>query len=268
MSKDRALDREWKKVMRRERRSLAPQKESVVQQKLAPVTEKIADKVPEKAIAATEAAFAKGFAIVFEQGTGVIEKTFSKEKRQAAHFAGEYLRRDGETKASIKTMDKAARNASRANKVLTTVEGGALGVLGIGLPDIPVYVGVLLKTVYEIALSYGYTYDDSEEQIFILAVIGMAASQGTEREKYASRADRVGMLIESGQLPPLDKQALIEETARLLTTRLLTAKFVQGLPIVGVVGAAANYRFLAELSQAAEIKYKKRYLRRLQQETR
>lgn len=268
MSEDKTLEREWKKVMRRERKTLLPKKETIVQQKLAPVADKVADKVPDKAIAATEAAFAKGFAVVFEQGTGVIEKTFSKEKRQAAYYAGDSLRKRGEVKASIKTMDKAARQSSRANKVLTTVEGGALGVLGIGLPDIPVYVGVLLKTVYEIALSYGYRYDNDAEQIFILAIIGMAATEGAEREKYASRADRVGMLIDDGQLPAISKQALIEETAQLLTTRLLTAKFVQGLPIVGIVGAATNYHFLAELSQAAEIKYKKRHLSRLQQEKR
>lgn len=146
MSKDKTLDREWQKVMRRERKTLLPKKETIVQQKLAPVADKIADKVPEKAIAATEAAFAKGFAVVFEQGTGVIEKTFSKEKRQAAYYAGDSLNKDGKLKASLKTMDKAARQSSRANKVLTTVEGGRFGRFGIGLPRISLcYVGSALK---------------------------------------------------------------------------------------------------------------------------
>ncbi len=266
MEKDKAIDKEWKKVLRREQKTFAPKKPGFVQQKLSPVVEKVTDAVPEKAMAATEAAFAKGFALVFEQGTGVIEKTFRKEKRQAAHYAGDGLLKEGAIKESLKTMDRSARQSVRGNKMLTTVEGGALGVLGIGLPDIPVYAGVLLKTVYEIALSYGFTYDNEEEQIFILAVIGMASAEGDEREKYASRADRVGMLIDAGQLPAINKQALIEETAHLLTGRLLTAKFVQGLPLVGVVGAVTNYQFLAELSKAAEIKYKKRYLHHLQKE--
>ena len=43
-----------------------------------------------------------------------------------------------------------------------------MGFFGLGLPDIPLFLGVLLKSIYEVALSYGYTYDTQEEQIFIL----------------------------------------------------------------------------------------------------
>lgn len=266
MDKKTPIDRQWQKVLRQEEKQLTPKKENIIQQKMAPAVEKVTNAVPDKAIAAMEAAFTKGFTVVFEQGTAVIEKTFNKEKRQAASFTGEGLLKEGAIKASLKTRERSARQASRVNKALTAVEGGALGILGVGIPDIPVYIGMLLKTVYEIALSYGYPYDSDEEQIFILAVIGMAAADDAEKEKYASRADRIGVMIDNGQLPDLDKASLIKETSKLLTGRLLTAKFVQGLPVVGAVGAVTNYQFLAELSKAAEIKYKKRYLRRLQQE--
>ena len=32
-----------------------------------------------------------------------------------------------------------------------------------GLPDIALFTGLMLKGVYEIALSYGFDYDDEEE---------------------------------------------------------------------------------------------------------
>lgn len=266
MAKKDPLQTEWKKVMRREQKALATKKDNPLQQKLQPIADRIGEAIPEKVMATTEAAFAKGFAVVFEQGTGMIEKTFNKDKRKAAHYAGSALQNEGAVRQSIRTMDRSARQSVWSNKALTTAEGGILGIFGIGIPDIPVYVGVLLKTVYEIALSYGYGYQEDNEQIFVLSIISMAATENEERERYSARTDKIGKLIDEKQPVPVDKNALIEETSQLLTGRLLTAKFVQGLPVVGVVGAATNYTFLSQLSQAAEIKYKKRYLRKVQRD--
>ena len=50
----------------------------------------------------------------------------------------------------------------------------------------------------------------------------------------------------------------IASTARMLSDALLVEKFVQGLPVVGVVGGAVNFRIAA----LAAVKYKKRYLMR------
>jgi len=38
---------------------------------------------------------------------------------------------------------------------------------------------------------------------------------------------------------------------------------VQGIPIVGVYGGISNYRLLADISEVASIKYKKRLLSKL-----
>jgi len=44
------------------------------------------------------------------------------------------------------------------NTSITVLEGGGLGLLGIGLPDIPLFIAVIMRTIYEVALSYGYDY--------------------------------------------------------------------------------------------------------------
>ena len=51
-----------------------------------------------------------------------------------------------------------------------------MGVLGIGLPDIPVFTGMILKNIYETALHYGYSYESREEKYFILLLIQGAIS--------------------------------------------------------------------------------------------
>lgn len=58
--------------------------------------------------------------------------------------------------------------------------GLGLGVLGIGLPDIALFTGLMLKSVYETALSFGFEYDSEEEKKFILRLIAGAMAYGEE----------------------------------------------------------------------------------------
>ena len=72
----RALDIEWEKLQKREKRFLSArenQKESFINQKLE-------EKVPTKLQETLDKAFAKAFGLIFEKGTGVIEKTFRPEE--------------------------------------------------------------------------------------------------------------------------------------------------------------------------------------------
>lgn len=52
------------------------------------------------------------------------------------------------------------------------------------------------------------------------------------------------------------------ETARVLADRLLLVKFVQGLPLVGAVGGAANLSLSGRVSRFGALKYEKRFLER------
>ena len=50
--------------------------------------------------------------------------------------------------------------------------GMGMGLFGVALPDIPLFTAMLLKSLYEVALSYGYNYDELGEKYFILLLIG------------------------------------------------------------------------------------------------
>ncbi len=258
--KEKLIARALKKISKEEQKMLDAKKETIIDEKLAPIKEKISEKIPSKAIEMTEAAFAKGFSVVFEKGDVMIERTFDSNQHQAIHHGYQTMLDSGEIKASLKGIEKSVRSATRTNKILTTAEGGLLGLLGVGLPDIPLYIGVLLKTVYEIALSYGFDYHSSAERAFILQLIGMAASDDDKKEIYSKRADNVGRAIDEQRITEFDLMPVIETISQLLALRLLSAKFIQGLPIVGVVGAVGNYQFLNHLSKIAHLKYKKRFL--------
>ena len=162
------------------------------------------------------------------------------------------------TKRSLRKMEAAGKKSKLLNSAITTVEGIGLGVLGIGIPDIPVFLSMLLKGMYETAASYGYDYNKKEEQILILRMIVAGLSDGMEKRK----ADR---LVEEwlGFIPVTEVLSFEEEVKRAsvaLSDAMLMAKFIQGLPVVGAAGGMSNPVVYQKISQYAALKYKKRYL--------
>ena len=177
-----------------------------------------------------------------------------------------------------------------------------MGLLGMGLPDIPLFLGVLLKSIYEIAVSYGFSYDTEEEQIFILKMIETALSHGNELMKgnvdlnlWMERQDRrdssgVGAPEkkavspeENAEVPEersevtagesemakeerktegvsLSRTEQIRRTSDALSRELLYLKFVQGIPVVGVVGGLSDMVYQKKISDFAAVKYKRRFL--------
>lgn len=150
-------------------------------------------------------------------------------------------------------MDKGARKDNLLNNGWTTVSGAALGLLGMGIPDIPLLVSTLLKGIYEIAIGYGFDYEAEEEKIYILRLIRTALSEGEQRSLFRRQLDSMSYVCGS-----LEEE--IAMTAKVLSDALLVEKFVQGIPVVGVVGGLINHVVYTKISTLAGIKYKKRYL--------
>ena len=146
------------------------------------------------------------------------------------------------------------------NSTLSVLEGGVLGVLGIGLPDIPLFISVIMRTIYQVSLSYGYDYEKDEEKQYVLLLICGAITYGEEQKEYNEQINVLGEKIDQKTSLGDDLKEYIKTTSDLLSNSLLTAKFIQGIPIVGVVGGAINYSMVSKIGKYASIKYKKRYL--------
>ena len=162
------------------------------------------------------------------------------------------------TKRSLRKMETMGKKSKLLNSAVTTVEGIGLGALGVGIPDIPVFLSMLLKGMYETAASYGYDYNKKEEQILILRMIAAGLAEGAEKRK----ADR---MVEEwlGFVPVTEALTFEEEVQRAseaLSNAMLMAKFIQGLPVVGAAGGMSNPIVYQKISQYAMLKYKKRYL--------
>nr|WP_250637592.1 EcsC family protein [Clostridium formicaceticum] len=110
--------------------------------------------MPDKLKLTLENAFSKGFQLVFEKGEVYIEKTYKKDRIKLEYDLNNCAIDKDLSKKYIKRLDKQANYAKMLNTSFTVLEGGVLGFLGIGLPDIPLFIAVIMRTIYEVALSY------------------------------------------------------------------------------------------------------------------
>lgn len=217
----------------------------------------LAEKVPDKLQETLDAAFAKAFTLIFEKGTGIIEKTYKKDEMEKNHQINRYSAELKANRKTIRSFSKSASGTGMKNMVLSGISGIGMGVLGVGLPDIPVFSAMILKSIYEIALSYGFEYESQEEQYFILLLIQGAVSYGEEMQLINEKANAY---IKTEQIEePYVQSEMIKQTAGCLSKELLYMKFLQGIPIAGVIGGAYDVVYMKCIVEYAKLKYGKRF---------
>lgn len=244
---------EWEKLQKKEQKFLKER----LEKKDSFLNQKLSDKVPAKLQGTLDKAFAKAFRTIFEKGTDVIEKTYKKEELQKAYKINEYTDKIRQNKKSLKAFGKKAENSGRVNMLVSGAAGIGMGLAGVGLPDIPVFTGMILKSIYEIALNYGYEYETEGERRFILMIIQGAVSYGNEMLETDRMIDNYILNLEVPE--SYDEKKQMEQTAAKLSKELLYMKFLQGIPLVGAVGGVYDVIYLKRITEYAHIKYKKRF---------
>lgn len=219
---------------------------------------KLENKIPEKVYSGLESAFCKGFAIVFNKGSAIIEKGCNKENAKADFAIRDYAVQVKGGRRELKQIQKNASNSSFLNLAITTAEGVGLGALGIGMPDIVLFIATLLKGIYETALNYGFEYESVRERCLILKMMAASLSNG---EEWSNLNSEINALMSSdNEITEEQFQQQLKKTASVFAMDMLLLKFIQGLPLVGIIGGAANPVYYNKVMKYVQLKYRKRYL--------
>ncbi len=247
-------EKEWAALAKRERNWL-----HCNTQYTPPILTKLLEgKVPPKLQDTLDLAFAKAFGLIFEKGTPILEHTFSSKQLSKQHQVDQYTARIRQDRKSLRTCSRRSGRSGALNLAVSGLEGITFGVLGVGIPDIPVFCALLLRSLYEMSCQFGYPYNTKEEQYFHLLLIQGALSYGEELHN-CTRA--LNDYIASPTLPTgYDQKAQITKTAQSLSGQLLYMKFLQGVPIVGVAGGAYDIVCLDRVQRFARLKYQRRLL--------
>ena len=144
--------------------------------------------------------------------------------------------------------------------------------MGIGLPDIPLFLAALFRSLYTLCLSYGIDYKKPEEQELLLEMIELSLYQGEDflsrdaalNRKLYALAEKDGKRKEAEKEDPPFRQKLsseaVKRAARALSKELLYLKFLQGIPIAGVVGGACDSIYMGRITKYAALKMERRHL--------
>ncbi|MCD7824116.1 MAG: EcsC family protein [Oscillospiraceae bacterium] len=262
--------RNYQKAIDKELNTLRKREEALEKRKLEskPVRlrSQLESKVPDKVYKSLKLAFGKAFGLIFDKGSIVIEKTYNQEGKSDDYLVREYAFRTKANRKALKELLGSAGSDNLKSVAFTTAEGVLLGAFGVGIPDIVVFVGVLLRGVYETALNYGFDYQSDEERYFILKLMEVSMLKGEEWSKGNKEIDEMISDKVSTPRTPADIKLEIEKASDAIAIDMLLLKFIQGFPVVGIIGGSMNPVYYNKVMRYAELKYRKRRLLLLSQE--
>lgn len=248
------LEAEWNLLVKKERKFAEGRKG----QKQNLLNRALEGKVPEKLQDTLNMAFQKAFSILFEKATPILEKTYNKRKAENDYKVREYFHSFSGDRKTLKVFRKNSGGKAALNTALSGVSGTVMGAFGVGIPDIPVLVSFMLRSIYEIAVSYGFDYEKEEEKYFILQVIRGAVSGG---ETFVQIDEALNDFAQHPKLPEeYYREQHIIWTSNALAGELLYMKFLQGIPIVGAVGGVYDTVYMKQITEYASLKYQRRFL--------
>lgn len=169
----------------------------------------------------------------------------------------------------LSAMDKTALSIQKAHANAATVQGATTGVGGIFTlaADIPATLAISLKTLQEMAVSYGYNPENREERVFIIKCLQFTSSDVVGRKAilrelsdYANRGDSKEM---ASQIQGWREVILSYQE------QYSFKKVFRLVPVVGIIfGALSNRSMIEEVSDTGMMLYRKRrILERLAEKT-
>lgn len=221
--------------------------------------EALEQKIPPKVYANLQTAFCKAFELIFEKGTVLIEKTYSKEEMEKDFQVHDYAVDLKGSRKELRNLKSDVNRANLVNLAVSTVEGIGLGALGVGLPDIVLFLSVILRGTYATAVQYGFSYDTPDERIYILKLLEASMSKGEHWSTCNAAVD--SYFSPECSMQELSIQEQIKNTADTFAVDMLLAKFVQGIPVAGILGGISNPVYYRRIMHYVQLKYRKRYLR-------
>ena len=260
MAKKNPWQKEWANLVKKEARY----RKKRVDGPTSVLLMKLDRFIPEKLSGTLAAAFFKAFQVIFEKGTRLIELTYNRKKKQMDFKLNKFANEMYGDHRSAYSFTRDAKGSRILNLLISFVEGVGMGLLGLGIPDIPLFMAIVLKGVYEVALSYGYDYHDENEKIFILKVIEVAM---TDDEEFVEGDRQINEAIEviagdGGTIGgwSITKEEQMRQTSDALVKEMIYTKFVQGWTILGVFGGIFDPVYVNRITGYAILKYRRRFL--------
>lgn len=163
-------------------------------------------------------------------------------------------------KAPIEVMDAISENMGKNRANLATAQGATTGVGGMFTlaADIPAVLGLSLKTLQDIAVTYGYDPKNKEERIFIMKCLQLNSADVVGKKSILKELN--GYLSSEGKHENMISQIQgWREVVYNYRDSFGWKKLFQLVPIAGILfGAVSNRSQLKGIAETGIMQYRKR----------
>ncbi|PMC37526.1 hypothetical protein CJ195_12310 [Bacillus sp. UMB0899] len=161
----------------------------------------------------------------------------------------------------LSTMDEVSGNLKTNRGNLATIQGATTGVGGIFTLaiDIPVILGLSLKTLQEIAITYGYDPKNKEERIFIVKCLQFSSADIVGKQAILNELSSFYQRKEATKTEMISQLQGWREVVFTYRDQFGWKKLLQMVPIAGILfGAITNRSMINDLSEVGIMLYRKR----------
>lgn len=161
----------------------------------------------------------------------------------------------------LSTMDEFGNQLKTNRGNLATIQGATTGVGGIFTLaiDIPVLLGLSLKTLQEIAITYGFDPKDRDERIFIVKCLQFSSADIVGKQAILNELSSFYKRKEGTNNEMISQLQGWREVVYTYRDQFGWKKLLQMVPIAGILfGAITNRSMINDLSEVGIMLYRKR----------
>ncbi|TKC14729.1 EcsC family protein [Robertmurraya kyonggiensis] len=161
----------------------------------------------------------------------------------------------------IQMMDEVSDELIRSRKNIAMTQGATTGIGGIFTLsiDIPLLLGISLKTLQEIAVAYGYDPNDKKERIFIVKCLQFASSDIVGKQAILKELSAYSDPDVETRDETLSQVQGWREVIMTYRDNFGWKKLFQMIPIAGIIfGSFINKSMIHDIGETGKMLYKKR----------
>ncbi|AZB44345.1 EcsC family protein [Bacillus sp. FJAT-42376] len=166
---------------------------------------------------------------------------------------------EGVSEVSVEDMKKVCLDIRESRGNLATVQGASTGFGGMFTLaiDIPVLLGLSIKTLQEIAIAHGYDPNKKEERIFIVKCLQFASADIVGKQAVLNELS--GYHTRSHSKEVFSQLQGWREVMYSYRDTYGIKKLLQMIPVAGMIfGALTNRSMIKELAETGTMLYQKR----------
>ncbi|MBB6443601.1 EcsC family protein [Bacillus benzoevorans] len=167
-------------------------------------------------------------------------------------------------KLPISRMDQTVEKLSGSRKKIAALQGASTGIGGIFTItlDIPLLLGLQLKTLQDIAICYGYDPNDKKERLFIVKCLQFVSSDIVGKQALLSQLSLFDKQNETVKREGLSELQGWREVVFTYRDQMGWKKLFQMIPIAGLIfGAFINRSAVNDIAEAGKMLYRKRRIK-------